>query len=338
MRTAATTAAVVLEPAARAFVDAAGEFPYLFELGAAAGRQALTDIQAGDIDKPFVDVFHTAISGGPTGTVSIRILRPHGATTKSRLPVIVYMHGGGWVFGDHRTHDRLARELAANTGAALVLVNYTRAPEARFPIAIEQGYALLEWIHSRGDEQCLDGSRIAVAGDSVGANMATALTLMAKQRSGPSLAAQLLFYPVIDAGSATASSERFADGWHLRRDAMQWFWDQYVPDVSQRDDVTASPLRASVKQLGGLPPALIVTAEADVVRDEGEAYGAKLRRAGVDVTAVRYAGTIHDFVMLNALRETQAAGAAIDQGSRFLRRSLRCGSAPVVADARGFML
>src|SRR3954466_7004488 len=164
----------------------------------------------------------------------------------------------------------------------------------------------------------LDAARIAIAGDSVGGNMTAALTLMAKERSGPRLVAQLLFYPVTDASFDTDSYREFATGYFLRRDAMRWFWDQYTTEEAQRDEITASPLRASTEQLAGLPPALVVTAEADVLRDEGEAYGRKLRAAGVDVTATRYEGVIHDFVMLNALRETNAAGAAIAQAIGFL--------------------
>jgi acetyl esterase len=175
---------------------------------------------------------------------------------------------------------------------------------------------------SDGESMGLDARRIAVAGDSVGGNMSIALTLMAKERGGPKLAAQVLFYPVTDANFDTASYREFAEGYFLRRDGMQWFWDQYTTDQDQRNEVTASPLRASLKQLAGLPPALVITGEADVLRDEGEAYANKLREAGVPVTAVRYQAIIHDFVMLNALRETHAADAAIKQATRFLTDAL----------------
>lgn len=175
---------------------------------------------------------------------------------------------------------------------------------------------------SEGESKGLDAGRIAVAGDSVGGNMSIALTLMAKERGGPKLAAQVLFYPVTDANFDTASYRQFAEGYFLRRDAMQWFWDQYTTDQDQREEITASPLRASLEQLTGLPPALVITGEADVLRDEGEAYANKLREAGVPVTAVRYQAIIHDFVMLNALRETHAADAAIKQATRFLTEAL----------------
>jgi acetyl esterase len=238
------------------------------------------------------------------------------------LPVVLYIHGAGWVFGDAHTHDRLVRELAVGVGAAVVFPEYDRSPEARYPVAIEQSYAVAQWIVEEGASQGLDAARFAVAGDSVGGNMSAALTLMAKERGGPTLAAQVLFYPVTDASFDTDSYHQFAEGYFLRRDGMQWFWDQYTTDEAQRNEITASPLRATLEQLAGLPPALVITGEADVLRDEGEAYANKLREAGVAVTAVRYQGIIHDFVMLNALRETRAADAAIRQAITFLREAL----------------
>jgi acetyl esterase/lipase len=311
-----TPAPVVLEPAAREFADATADPPYLFDLGPAKGREAVDAVQAGDVDKPDADIEDTTVPGGP----SIRIVRPKGAT--GTLPVILYTHGAGWVFGNAHTHDRLIRELAVGTGAAVVFTNYSLSPEARYPTAIEEIYAVLQWVAEHGSQRQLDGSRIAVAGDSVGGNMTAAITLMAKQRSGPRLAAQVLFYPVTDAAFDTESYHQFAEGYFLRRDAMQWFWDQYTTDASERAEITASPLRASLDELAGLPKALVITGEADVLRDEGEAYGRKLREAGVDVTATRYEGIIHDFVMLNALRPTNAAGAAIAQAIAFLRAAL----------------
>ena len=313
-------ATVVLEPAAREFADATADPPYLFDLGPVEGRKTVDEVQAGEITKPPVDVDDTTIPGGPSGEVSIRILRPQGAS--GDLPVILYTHGAGWVFGNAHTHDRLCRELAVGTGAAVVFTNFSLSPEARYPTAIEEIYAVLEWVADHGRDRQLDGSRIAVAGDSVGGNMTAAITLMAKQRSGPKLAAQVLFYPVTDASFDTGSYHEFAEGYFLRRDAMQWFWDQYTTDQDARDQITASPLRATTEELAGLPNALVITGEADVLRDEGEAYGRKLREAGVDVTATRYEGIIHDFVMLNALRGTSAAQAAIAQAIRYLREAL----------------
>jgi acetyl esterase len=311
---------VVLEPAAQEFAEATANPPYLFDLGPEKGRDTVDEVQSGEIDKPAVEIEDTTVPGGPSGRVSVRILRRPGAA--GTLPVIVYIHGAGWVFGNAHTHDRLIRELAVGTGAAVVFPNYSLSPEARYPVAIEESYAVLEWVAEHGTEQGLDPSRIAVAGDSVGGNMTAALTLMAKHRSGPPIMTQVLFYPVTDASFDTPSYHQFAEGYFLRRDAMQWFWNQYTTDQAQRNEITASPLRASLEQLTGLPKALVITGEADVLRDEGEAYARKLRQAGVDVTATRYEGIIHDFVMLNALRSTNAAEDAITQAINHLTDAL----------------
>ncbi|MGW3465826.1 alpha/beta hydrolase, partial [Streptomyces olivaceoviridis] len=236
--------------------------------------------------------------------------------------VIFYIHGAGWVFGNAHTHDRLVRELAVGADAAVVFPEYDLSPEVRYPVAIEQNFTVAKWVVEEGASKGLDGSRLAVAGDSVGGNMTAALTLMAKERGGIPLVQQVLFYPVTDANFDTPSYHQFATGYFLRRDGMQWFWDQYTTDESERAQITASPLRATTEQLTGLPPALVITGEADVLRDEGEAYANKLREAGVPVTAVRFQGIIHDFVMLNALRGTHAAEAAITMAVRTLHAAL----------------
>jgi acetyl esterase/lipase len=310
----------VLESAAQEFADATANPPYLFDLGPDKGRETVDEVQAGDVVKPDVDITDTTVPGGPSGTVSVRILRPRGAN--GPLPVIVYIHGAGWVFGNAHTHDRLVRELAVGANAAVVFPNYSLSPEAKYPTAIEESYAVAKWVAEHGAEHGLDATRIAIAGDSVGGNMTAALTLLAKQRGDVSFVQQVLFYPVTDARFDTGSYQQFAEGYFLRRDAMQWFWDQYTTDPAQRAEITASPLRASLDELAGLPPALVITGEADVLRDEGEAYAAKLRAAGVPVTAVRYQGIIHDFVMLNALRGTHAAEAAIAQAIATLHTAL----------------
>jgi acetyl esterase len=196
---------------------------------------------------------------------------------------------------------------------------YQRSPEVRYPTALEECYMVAQWVERFGQEHGLDAGRLAVAGDSVGGNMATVITRLARERGGPDIRLQLLFYPVTNAAFDTASYRQFAEGYSLRRDTMMWFWDQYTRHPGERNEITASPLRASVEELQGLPPALIITAEADVVRDEGEAYANKLRQAGVRVTAVRFQGTIHDFVMLNALAQTAAARGAIAFATAWLR-------------------
>jgi acetyl esterase/lipase len=312
--------APVLETPAAAFAEATGTPPFLFQLPPAEGRRAVEEVQSGEIELPAVDEEWVSVPGGPTGEVRARIVRPAG--TRGDLPVVVFVHGAGWVFGSAATHDRLVRELAVGTGAAVVFPEYGRSPEHRYPVALEQVWTVARWVVTDGAAHGLDGSRIAVAGDSVGGNLSIALTLLAKERGGLTLAHQVLFYPVTDADFDSDSYRQFAEGYFLRRDGMQWFWDQYTTDEDQRAEITASPLRAGFEQLTGLPPALVITAEADVLRDEGEAYAAKLRQAGVDVTAVRVQGVIHDFVLLNALRGTQGAEVAITLAVATLRKAL----------------
>ncbi len=299
---------IVLEPAAADFAAATANPPYLFDLGPVEGRKAVDDVQSGEgVTKPEIEEEWVDIDGAHP--VRVRIVKPAGTT--GRLPVLIYIHGAGWVFGNAHTHDRLVRALAVGAGAAVVFPEYDLSPEARYPVAIEQNFAVAQWILAQGSEKGLDATRLAVAGDSVGGNMAAALTLMAKERGGVHISQQVLFYPVTDASFDTESYHQFAEGYFLRRDAMQWFWDQYTTDESERAQITASPLRASLEQLADLPPALVITGEADVLRDEGEAYAAKLREAGVEVTQARMGGIIHDFVMLDALRDTHAARTAM---------------------------
>ncbi len=318
--TAATASPVVLEHDAQVFADAAAKTPPIYTLSYAAARKVLDQVQAGPVPLLPADITHRTLPVGPTGKVTIRIVRPKGAHGK--LPVVMYFHGGGWVLGDESTHDRLVRELAYGAHAAVIFVDYTPSPEARFPVPIEQAYAATKWVAAHGDEIGVDGSRITVAGDSVGGNMTAAVTLMDKEQHGPKLLGQVLFYPVTNAAFDDASYQQFADGPWLTRNAMMWFWNAYAPNVADRSNILASPLRASLNQLKGLPKALVITDEADVLRDEGEAYASKLRAAGDDVTAVRYEGVFHDFVMLNALRNTNAAQAAVAQASAFLYTAL----------------
>ncbi len=314
--------ALVLEPAAQDLVDAlaAGGGPPLYTLSPDDARAVLDGAQSGDIDMAPAEIEEHTIPGGPNGTISVTVVRPVGRN--GNLPTVVYTHGGGWVLGNFATHERLVRDLTDQTGAAFVFVNYPRSPEARYPVAIEQVYATVTWVAERGIELGLDGSRLAVAGDSVGGNMTAAVTLMAKERGGPAIRYQALLYPVTNAAFDTGTYEQFAEGPWLTRKAMQWFWDAYLPDVSQRSEATASPLQATLEQLRGLPPALVITDEADVLRDEGEAYSRKLRQAGVDVTSVRYEGVFHDFMMLNALAETNATRDATAQTAKALKAAL----------------
>jgi acetyl esterase/lipase len=310
---------VVLEPASQALVEATAKPPFLYELSPADARAVLDELQAAPIEKLPVDDRWTTVPAD-VGDVRVRIVRP--PDTVGTLPVILYMHGGGWVLGNAGTHDRLVRELAVGTDAAVVFVEYERSPEARYPVAIEQGYATAQWIVREGDANQLDPNRIAVAGDSVGGNMTAALTLMAQERGDVRFVHQSMYYPATDAAMDTGSYEQFAEGYFLSAKMMAWFWDAYEPDIERRVEPFASPLRASEEQLAGLPPALVVVGEADVLRDEGEAYAARLRAAGTPVTGVRYDGITHDFLMLNPLSDTHATRAAIAQAIAVLRNAL----------------
>ncbi|HEY9388513.1 MAG TPA: alpha/beta hydrolase [Mycobacteriales bacterium] len=293
--------------------------PFLYEMEPAAARKVLDDIQSAPIEKLPIDEEWITVPA-PVGDVRVRIVRPRGIT--GTLPVILYMHGGGWVLGNANTHDRLVRELAVGTRAAVVFVEYTPSPEAHYPVAIEQGYATAQWIVREGATRGLDATRMAVAGESVGGNMTAALALMAKERGDVSFVHQSMWYPVTDAAMDTDSYHEFATGFYLSRRLMEWFWDAYTTDPSDRAQITASPNRATTEQLTGLPPALLLVDEADVLRDEGESYAAKLRAAGVPVTTVRYDGIVHDFMLLNPLSETRATRAAIAQATELLRDAL----------------
>jgi acetyl esterase len=319
---AAGSAAPVLEPATQKFIDAlaAAGGPPIYTLSPDAARDVLAGAQAQPVTKLPASIEDTTFPVGPTGSVRIRIVRPQGAS--GALPVVMHFHGGGWVLGDKETHDRMTRELAVGANAVVVFVDYDRSPEAQYPVAIEQAYAATKYVAEHGRELAVDPTRLAIVGDSVGGNMAAAVTLMAKERGGPKIAFQVLFYPVTHANFETGSYNAFADGPWLTKPAMQWFWNAYLPDVAARQQITATPLSASLEQLKGLPDALVIVDENDVLRDEGEAYARKLSQAGVRVTSVRYNGTIHDFVLLNALTDTPAVRGALQQANDALRAAL----------------
>lgn len=308
-----------LEPAAQQFADATAQPPFLYELGPDGARKVLDDVQAAPIAKADVaDAWITVPAG--VGDVRVRIVKP--VVASGMLPTILYMHGGGWVLGNAATHDRLVRELAVGVNAAVVFVEYDRSPEARYPVAIEQGYAVARWITRHGAAEGLDPARLAIAGDSVGGNMTAALAILAKQRGDVTFVHQSMYYPVTDAGQDTDSYREFAQGPFLTAKSMAWFWDAYLPDQSTRDEITASLLQASTDQLTGLPEAFLIVDENDVLRDEGEAYARKLTEAGVPTLCVRYNGILHDFMMLNPLRHTAAATGAIEQAIHVLRKAL----------------
>ncbi|MGC5166202.1 alpha/beta hydrolase [Luteimicrobium sp. DT211] len=309
----------VLEPEAQAFADATSKPPFPYQLGPDGARKVLDDVQSAPVDKPDVDDAWYTVPAD-VGDVRVRIVRPAGST--GPLPAVLYMHGGGWVLGNAGTHDRLVRELAVGARAAVVFVEYSRSPEARYPEAVEQGYAAARWVVANGETLGLDPSRLAVAGDSVGGNMAAVLALLAKHRGDVTFVHQSLYYPVTDAAQDMPSYVEFAHGPYLTAAAMAWFWDSYAPDASVRSEITVSPLRATHAQLTGLPPAFVLVDENDVLRDEGEAYARLLTESDVPTTSVRYNGTIHDFMMLNPLRSSRAATAAVEQAVHVLRVAL----------------
>lgn len=308
-----------LDPGVQFFLKAQARrgWPAADELSVEEARGMLLQTQAGYLSKLRVDTEDRTILVGPRGNTAIRIVRPRGST--AALPAVIYFHGGGWVLGDEETHDHLIREIACGVNAAVVFVKFTRSPEARYPVAIEEGYAVTKWVYETAKMINVDSSRIAVAGDGTGGNIAAAVTILAKERSGPVIRYQALFYPVTDASFDTESYDRFASGYLLTRNTMKWFWNHYAQNTATREKPTASPLRATLDELRNLPAALVITAEYDVLRDEGEAYAAKLKQADVPVIATRYSGTIHDFVMFNALSETAAARGAINAANQALR-------------------
>lgn len=284
--------------------------PPLYALTPEQARKALDDLQAPIVNTVPALIDDKVIPGKITKTIAIRIIRPKDST--GILPVIMFVHGAGWILGNKNTHDLLARKLAIAAQAAVILVEYALSPEAHYLVAIEQVYEATAYIMENGNNLMLDTNRIAVAGDSVGGCMATVVAQLCKERSGPNIIYQALLYPVTDANFDTPSYTAFAEDYWLTKKAMEWFWDAYAPDKAQRKERYASPLQSTIEQLKGLPPALVITNENDVLRDEGEAYARKLMQADVQVSAVRILGSIHDIALLAPLKDTPQAKLAID--------------------------
>jgi acetyl esterase len=312
------TADPVLERSAQQFVDLAATPPFFHELDPNEARNDLEYLQSAAVDGA-VTVQLVSVPMRDRTTVTLRLILPLGANRP--LPIVLFMHGGGWVLGSGRTHQRLVRDIAVGAAVAVAFPEYDRAPEAKFPTALEQCWAVAEWLTLHGDELGLDSRTVLIAGDCVGGNLAAAVALLATRRPGVSFAAQILLYPAVDTAFDSPSYRKFAEGFYTRRDSMIWGFRQYAKR-EEWDDVHVAPLRATIAELRHLPPALIVTAEADVVRDEGEAYAERLREAGVEVTAVRYTGTIHHFMMLDALRNSNASKAALAQTIAYISDAL----------------
>lgn len=298
-----------------------GDGPPMETLTPEAARAVLVGAQKSvELELPPA-VVHEKVITVDDGSITLHIVRPKSA--RGNLPAFMFFHGGGWVLGDFPTHERLVRDLVAESGVAAVFVDYTPSPEAQYPTAINQAYAATLWVATHGKEIMIDGSRLAVAGNSVGGNMAAAVALMAKEKGSPAISFQLLLWPVTNADFGTESYNAYAEGHFLTRNMMVWFWDNYTTDEEKRNEIYASPLRAELAQLVGLPPTLIQVAEFDVLRDEGIAYGRKLDEAGVDVTTTEYKGMIHDFGLLNPLAHIAGTRSAMVQAGAELRKHLK---------------
>ena len=284
-------------------------------------RQVLVDAQASvQVDLSGIDESEKTIVAD-SYAIALNIVRPAG--TKGTLPVFMFIHGGGWVLGDYPTHRRMVRDLVVLSGFAAVFVNYTRTPDAQYPQAINEIYAATKWVAEHGEEIGVDGKNLAIVGNSVGGNMSTVTTLMAKEKGGPHIKLQILMWPIVDADFVTDSYQQFGEKRFLTTPLMKWMYDMYIADPEKRKDIYASPLQATIEQLKGLPPALIQVAESDILRDEGEAYGRKLDEAGVTVTTVRYNGMIHDFGLLNGLAELPATRSLFVQAAAELKKYLQ---------------
>lgn len=315
---------ISLEPEALEVCIQSAVPPLIFQRPPEEGRKILEQAQSTPVYMYPAEIKRMTVDTGRWGRISVYIV--FSETFRNPANVIFYIHGAGWVFGSFHTHEKLVRELAARTHSVLVFPEYSRSPEAKYPTALEQCYQVLGML-PRLLQSCnveMEQKTLTVAGDSVGGNMATVMTLLAKERKGPHIQKQLLYYPVTDACFQTCSYCQFAEGYYLYRAGMMWFWDQYTCSMKERSQIAASPLRADLCQLSGIPDAMILNGEADVLRDEGEAYARRLRKAGVGVTAMRFQGMIHDFVMLNALNETKACRAAMDVSVEWLKGKSGC--------------
>jgi acetyl esterase len=308
-----------LEQPAKELTDALSKAPPLTGVPLDDARKAVEAAQSAPIPMPDIDELWVTVPSN-FGEVRVRLVRPPGVA--GPLPVVVYLHGGGWILGSSVTHDLLTRRLAVGANAVVAFVEYSRAPEAKYPTQNEQSYATAQWIIRQGARGGFDTTRIAVAGDSAGGNMATVLAIMAKQRGDVRFVHQSLYYPMTDATTEDSESLRkFKDGPYGSAEGLEWFWSSYLADQGLRSEITVSPLQATLADLVGLPPALVIVDENDVLRDQGEAYADKLRNAGVPTTSLRFNGTIHDFMRLNALRDSESTRAAVSVAVAALRRA-----------------
>lgn len=311
-----------IDPQIREFLKAlnnSGGKP-LETLSPAEARQVLVSAQQSvEVDYSGIEESEKTITQDGE-TITIHIVKPEGVDANP--PVFMFFHGGGWVLGDYATHRRLVRDLVVNSGAVAVFPDYTPSPEAQYPKAINQAYAATKWVAKNGRQIGVDGSRLAVVGNSVGGNMAAVVALMAKDKGTPTISQQILLWPVTDSDFSRASYESFGEERFLTTSLMKWMWDNYTTDVNKQKEKYATPIHASIEELRGLPPALVQTAENDILRDEGEAYARKMSEAGVPVTLTRYQGLIHDYGLLNPLAHVPAVQTAIIQAAIVLKEGL----------------
>ncbi|WP_028932604.1 alpha/beta hydrolase [Pseudonocardia spinosispora] len=282
-----------------------------------AGLQATTPRDLGGVTVEQKDIEVDGVS------VTVYIQRPE--HTSGTLPVILFLHGGVWIAGDFNNHQGLTRDLVVATGFACVFVEYTPIPDALYPTQLRQSFAALKWIAREGTANGLDAAHLAVAGNSVGGDLSAALSLYAKDNAGPDvpeIKVQLLLFPALDSSTDTQSYSDFAEGRFLARDFMKFGWDTYTPTEQTRNDIYAAPLKATLEQLRGAPPAVIMTAENDPLRDEGNAYGRKLAEAGVEVTTVEYIGLIHDWMLLNPIQHVPGVQASFRHAAADLKHYL----------------
>lgn len=253
--------------------------------------------------------------------IKLNIVRPQGI--KDKIPVFIFMHGGGWVLGDYITHKRLVRDLVVESGYASVFVNYTLSPDAKFPQAINEVYAATQWVAEHGDEINVDGKRLGIVGNSAGGNMSAVTSLRAKENNGPEIKAQILLWPVTDAATDSESFKLYGEQRFLTSSLLNWMMSLYLSSPEDANHVNLSILHASIEMLKGLPPTLIEVSENDILRDQGEAFGRKLNEAGVDVTTIRFNNTIHDWGMLNGLANTPETKSLITISAAILKKYLQ---------------
>jgi acetyl esterase len=299
----------LMEEKTKIFTDSLVNKTPLYNLSIMDARKVLNDIQVDESYKNIVDIETFIIPTTKVGNVQLDIFRPK--NNKNKLPAIMYYHGGGWILGNKQTHGRLLSEICTRTETAVIFVDYTPAPEQKYPTQIIQAYDAMKYIVDNAHKHNLNTNNLIIMGDSVGGNMTTIVAMLSSERNGPKISYQILMYPVTDASMSTESYQIYENGPWLTKKAMEWFFNAYEPDVQARTMATISPINATPQHIKNLPSTLIIVGENDPLRDEVEAYAHKLMNAGVEVTAVRYLGTTHDFLMLDPLKNTPAVKSAL---------------------------